>query len=148
MSTHAFFKSLVFTDVLHKTEWGYHHLCCAVLNHAGISASATPWTMACQAPLSMGILQATHWSGFPCCPPGDRPNPEIEPRSPACRWILYHLSHQGSPGILEWVTYPFSRGSSTLRNRTQVSCIAGRFFTRWASREALWLSTVMQLSSK
>ena len=27
-----------------------------------------------------------------------------------CRWILYHLSHQGSPRILEWVAYPFSRG--------------------------------------
>ena len=29
-----------------------------------------------------------------------------------CRWILYHLSHQGSPRILEWVAYLFSRGSS------------------------------------
>ena len=29
-----------------------------------------------------------------------------------CRWILYHLSHQGSPRILEWVAYPFSRGTS------------------------------------
>ena len=28
-----------------------------------------------------------------------------------CRWILYHLSHQGSPGIPGWVTYPFARGS-------------------------------------
>ena len=31
--------------------------------------------------------------------------------------------------ILEWVAFPFSRGSSQPRNRTQVSCIAGRFFT-------------------
>ena len=31
--------------------------------------------------------------------------------------------------ILEWVTIPFSRGSSQLRDQTQVSCIAGRFFT-------------------
>ena len=29
-----------------------------------------------------------------------------------CRQLLYHLSHQGSPRILEWVAYPFSRGSS------------------------------------
>jgi len=29
-----------------------------------------------------------------------------------CRWIVYQLSHQGSPRILEWVAYPFSRGSS------------------------------------
>ena len=44
-----------------------------------------------------------------------------------CRQILYQLSHQGSPGILEWVAYPFSIGSSQPRNQTGVSCIAGRF---------------------
>ena len=38
--------------------------------------------------------------------------------------------------ILEWVTFPFSRGSSQFRYRTQVSCIAGGFFTNWATREA------------
>ena len=38
--------------------------------------------------------------------------------------------------ILEWVAISFSRGSSWPRNRTQVSCIAGRFFTNWATREA------------
>ena len=38
--------------------------------------------------------------------------------------------------ILEWVAYPFSRGSSWPRNWTQVSCIAGGFFTNWAIREA------------
>ena len=35
--------------------------------------------------------------------------------------------------ILEWVTFPFSRGSSQPRDRTQVSCIAGGFFTIWAT---------------
>ena len=38
--------------------------------------------------------------------------------------------------ILEWVTFPFSRGSSQSRDQTQVSCIAGGFFTNWATREA------------
>ena len=52
------------------------------------------------------------------------------------RPILYHLSHQGSPKILEWVAYPFSRESSRPRNRIRVSCIAGRFFTSWVTREA------------
>ena len=42
---------------------------------------------------------------------------------------LYQLSHEGSPGILEWVAYHFSRASSQPRNQTGVSCIAGRFFT-------------------
>ena len=38
--------------------------------------------------------------------------------------------------ILEWVAMPSSRGSSPPRDRTQVSCIAGRFFTIWATRGA------------
>ena len=37
-----------------------------------------------------------------------------------CMWILYQPSHKGSPRILEWVSYPFSRGSSRPRDRTQV----------------------------
>ena len=38
--------------------------------------------------------------------------------------------------ILEWVAFPFSRGSSQPSDWTQVSRIAGRFFTSWATREA------------
>ena len=64
-------------------------LCCAwSLSHVWLFA--TPWTVARQAPLSMGILQAR---------------------------------------ILEWVVMPYSRGSSQPRDRTQVSRIAGGFFT-------------------
>ena len=37
---------------------------------------------------------------------------------PNCRQIIYHLSHQGSPRILKWVAYPFSRETSQLRNQT------------------------------
>ena len=54
-----------------------------------------------------------------------------------CRWILYQLSHKGSPRILEWVAYHFSSRSSLPRNQTRVSCIAGGFFTSWATREDL-----------
>ena len=59
------------------------------------------------------------------------------PGLPQCRWILYHLSHQGNLRILEWVVYPFSRGSFQPRSWTGISCIAGGFFTSWATREAL-----------
>ena len=51
----------------------------------------------------------------------------LNPGLPHCRWILYQLSHKGSPRTLEWVAFPFSRGSSQPRDRTQVSCTAGRF---------------------
>ena len=57
------------------------------------------------------------------------PTQGSNPGLPHCRWILYHLIHQGSPRILEWVAYPFSRGPSQPRNRNRVSCITDRFFT-------------------
>ena len=38
--------------------------------------------------------------------------------------------------ILEWIAFPFSRGSSQPRDQTQISCIAGGFFTNLATREA------------
>ena len=74
------------------------------------------------------------------------PTQGSNPGLPHCRWILYQLSHkgspslQGSPRMLEWVAYHFSRGSSQPRNRTGVSSIAGRFFTNWAIKEALLLT--------
>ena len=60
---------------------------------------------------------------------GISPTQGSNPSLPHCRWILYQLSHKGSPRILEWVAYPFSRGSSRPRNQTGISCITGRFFT-------------------
>ena len=64
------------------------------------------------------------------------PTQGSNPGLPHCGLILYQLSHKGSPKILEWITYPFSRGSSQPRNRTRVSSIAGGFFTNWLMREA------------
>ena len=42
----------------------------------------TPWTLACQASLSMGFPRQEYWSGWPFPSPGDLPNPRIEPLSP------------------------------------------------------------------
>ena len=44
---------------------------------------ATPWTIACQAPPSMGFSRQEYWSGLLFPSPGDLPDPGIEPRSPA-----------------------------------------------------------------
>ena len=87
----------------------------------------TPWT-----------IQAMEFSGPEYCLSllqGIFPTQGSNPGLPHCKQILYKLSHQGSPRILEWVAYPFSSGTSQPRNRTRVSCIAGRFFTTWAIRE-------------
>ena len=62
-----------------------------------------------------------------------------------CRWVLYQLSHKGSPRILEWVAYPFSSGSSWSRNWARVSCIAGGFFTNWTIREAQVLCSPLKI---
>ena len=73
---------------------------CAVLSRfSHVWLVVTPWTVAHQAPLPMGILQARR---------------------------------------LEWVVMPSSWGSSQPRDRTRVSCIAGGFFTNWATREVWW----------
>ena len=50
--------------------------------------------------------------------------------------------------ILEWVAVPFSRGSSQPRDRTQVSHIAGRFFTIWATGKCQRDSKMIQQSSR
>ena len=53
------------------------------MNEVSLKLFATPWTVALQAPLSMGFSRQEHWSGLPFLPPGDLPNPGIKPRSPA-----------------------------------------------------------------
>jgi len=70
----------------------------------------TPWTVACQASLSMGFSRRQYWSGLPCPPPGDLSDPGTEPMSPvapalqvdslplshreACKWIFLKFIFQ------------------------------------------------------
>ena len=62
--------------------------CACTFSH--IQLFATPWTVACQAPLSMGFSRHEYWSGLSFPPPGDFPDPGIETPSPAwTRRILY-----------------------------------------------------------
>ena len=61
---------------------------------------ATVWNVARQAPLSMGFSRQEHWSGLSCPSPGDLPNQEIKPGSPAAPSLQADslpLSHWGSP---------------------------------------------------
>ena len=46
-----------------------------------VSNFVTPWTVAHQAPPSMGFSRQEYWSGLPCPPSGDLPNPGIEPKA-------------------------------------------------------------------
>ena len=60
-----------------------------------------PWTVACQAPPSTGFSRQEHWRGLPCPPPGDLPNPGIEPRSPALQVDSLPSEPPGKPSSSE-----------------------------------------------
>ena len=62
----------------------YIHIDVRVCCHFScVRLCVTPWTVARQAPLTLGFSGQEHWSGLPRPPPGDLPNPGIEPASPA-----------------------------------------------------------------
>ena len=54
---------------------------CVLRRFSHVRFFETPWTIACQAPLSVGFSRQGYWSGLSCFPPGDLPDPGIEPRS-------------------------------------------------------------------
>ena len=93
----------------------------------------TPWTVACQAPLSMGFSRQEYWSGLPCPSPGDLPDPGIKPASPALQASLPSeppgksvcvcvcvcvcvLSNCGARASLWWLLLVQSAGSRTLED--------------------------------
>ena len=117
---------------------------------------ATTWSVACQAPLSMGFSRQEYWSGKPFPSSEDLPDSGSKPRSLAlpanslpsqsesesevaqlCPTLCDSVdcSPPGSSvhgilqaRILEWVAISFSRGSSQPRDQTRVSCIVGGCF--------------------
>ena len=72
---------------------------CSAQSLSHVRLFATLWTVACQAPLSMGFSRQEYWSGLPCPLQGIFPIQGWNPGLPHCRQILYHLSYQGSPGF-------------------------------------------------
>ena len=62
----------------------------------------TPWTIARQAPLSMGFSRQEYWSGLPCPPPGDLPDPGIEPMSVASPALAGGFFTTAPPGKSKW----------------------------------------------
>ena len=83
---------------------------------------AIPWTVACQASLSMGFSRQECRSRLPFPPPGDLLTQELNPGLPHCRWIIYRLSHQGS---ILYCYSPFWRwknwGKERIQNFPQVT---------------------------
>ena len=68
---------------LHTTHYSECVRACVLSHFSHVWLLATIWTVARQAPLSMGFSRQEYWSVFPCPPPGDLPDPGMEPTSPA-----------------------------------------------------------------
>ena len=83
---------------------------CSSLSHAQLFER--PWTVAHKAPLPMEFSRQEYWSGLPCPPSGDLPNPGIEPGPLYCRQILYHLTLREALCLsylsLVWIYVEFS----------------------------------------
>ena len=106
----------------------------ALLSHSVMSDSVTLRTIACQAPLSMGLFQARILR--------KKESEVTQSCLTLCDPMDYRLPGSSIHGIfqariLKWVAIPSSRGSSQPKDQTWVSCITGRFFTIWATGEAL-----------
>ena len=80
---------------------------------------ATPWTVACQAPLSMGFSRQEYWSGLPFPFPGDLPNPGIELMSPALQADSLLSEPPGKPRLSTMFS-PQLFGRRSQRNCTHV----------------------------
>ena len=90
-------------------------MCEVILNHLShVWLCPSPWSVAHQAPLSQGFSSQEYWSGLPFPPPGDLPDPGIEPASVSCvgRRALHHQHHLGSP-------LSYRRGDWTTNMRMQ-----------------------------
>ena len=88
---------------------GKHHLlsvnppwtpcyCCLVAN-LHLTLFATPWTVSCQAPLSLGFFRQEYWSRLPFPYPGDLPDSGIEPGSPALQADALPSEPPGKPEL-------------------------------------------------
>ena len=68
-------------------------------------SSVTPWTVACQASLSVGFPRQEYWSGLPFPPPGNLPDPGIEPVSPALAGMFSTTKASGKQIVQEGSKY-------------------------------------------
>ena len=90
----------------------------------------TPWAVAHQAPLSMGVLQARILECVAMPSSGDHPNPRIELRSSALQADSLPSEPPGKPQNTGMGNLSLLRGTSQPRNWTGASCIAGGFFNQ------------------
>ena len=109
-------------------KWKWKSLTCVRL-------FATPWTIQNSPGLNTGVDSLSLLQGM-------FPTQGSNTGLLHCRWILYQLSHKGSPRILEWVAFPFSKGSSCPRNLTRVSCTQADSLPTDLSGKPTWVGSL------
>ena len=96
----------VYGFVIFKTHLAIYHAWFLISDSlyvyilSGNCLFATPWTIAHQAPLSMGLSRQEYWHGLPCPSPGDLPDPGTELTSPALQAHALLLRYWGSPCVV------------------------------------------------
>ena len=103
---------------------------------------ATPWTVAHQAPLSMGFSRQEYWSGLPFPSPGDLPDPGIKPRSPALQADALTSEPPGKPSSsdisyksFKWTPLRPYKTSTLLEKSTCVFLMCEHIWLRQTFRE-------------
>ena len=116
-------------------------VCVCVLSH--VQLFAIPWTVALQAPLSTEFSRQEYWSGLPFPPPGDLPNPEMEPVSPASpaqtgRFFTARVTRVGMPQTSEHLhtsvplpTVLLLRGTASSPLPTWIPAHTSRAWCKW-----------------
>ena len=108
------------------------------------SNSATPWTVTQQAPLPMGFFRQEYWSGLPCHPPGDLPNPSNKPRSPTLQAVSLPSDLRIRIGSSGWRSCIWSKAHLLLSSRTSARSIRASSI----SHTLLLLKTALVYSSE
>ena len=115
---------------------------CAVLSRSVVSTSL--WLYGLQPARLFGPWEFSgqeYWSGLPCCPPEDLPNPGIKPRFPTLQEDSLPTEPPRKPKNTGVDSLSLLQGIFLTQESNQVSCITGGFFISWATREALWDDT-------
>ena len=115
--------------------------CCVPSHLSHVLLFATPWTVAHQAPLSMGFFRQEYWSGLPCPPPGELPNPGIQRASlmsPELADGFFTTSTTWEASLISQVLQPIQASESFI-------LILGTVIHFWTSLNSLLSSTLETL---
>ena len=140
--------SYISSESLAKIRIFVSSLCWCVLSHVRLFGA--PWTVAHQAPLSMGFPRQVYWSALPFPPPGDLPNPGTEPASPAlqadslpaeppgkslCRVHFFPCNLKYCLVLSKWTEYPQPRTELKVVPGSPVRWMKQPDFLRWLCTE-------------